>query len=575
MLRKSGDLAAQLASLSQRPGMGYLSELNQRRDVNWRPVQLAYEQWQYEQEGLTGAGAALVAVAVAWATGGMGAELIGATNTSLTGAMANAAFVSLSSQAAISFINNKGDIGKTLKDLGSSDIVKATVAAALTAGVLNQLSSIPGMSELQQSASWGDKLTFNLINAGGRALTTAAIEGGSLEDALRGALLGGLIDTLHGGVAGKIKVLESNHLSGYLAHKLAHALVGCVAGAAAGGECRDGAIGAAVGEVVAGLFPPENGMFHTQAERDKVLAYSKLVAGGISAYAGGNAQTAITTAETAVLNNALFIPPLVKLLAVVAAGYTTGVGEGNPIQGLQTIGAGLDPLSQALANGTQAAVNLSMQHYPRETQATLRMLASAGQAVDATISYVDGATGNVVSANWNSLSPETRNTLIGTGKVTGVVLSPVGVGQVRGMIANTPKRSVAHGLSVQQSRHAELVTVFDKHNPANSLSLSSGSYQVLDTNTTGTTKTINTLAITDDAKLEALVFQYARDLTGGKTIDPHPTASGIWVSALPDGTTINVRNVSSSGAGRWTIDIVGDPRLTAVHGAKRTEIKFK
>ena len=99
--------------------------------------------------------------------------------------------------------------------------------------------------------------------------------------------------------------------------------------------------------------------------------------------------------------------------------------------------------------------------------------------------------------------------------------------------------------------------------------------QVLDTNTTGTTKTINTLAITDEAKLEAIVFQYARDLTGGKTIDPHPTAPGIWVSALPDGTTINVRNVSSSGAGRWTIDIVGDPRLTAVHGAKRTEIKFK
>jgi hypothetical protein len=37
----------------------------------------------------------------------------------------------------------------------------------------------------------------------------------------------------------------------------------------------------------------------------KVLAYSKLVAGAVTAYAGGNAQTAITTAETAVRNNGL------------------------------------------------------------------------------------------------------------------------------------------------------------------------------------------------------------------------------------------------------------------------------
>ncbi|MDO9053147.1 MAG: VENN motif pre-toxin domain-containing protein, partial [Gallionella sp.] len=37
----------------------------------------------------------------------------------------------------------------------------------------------------------------------------------------------------------------------------------------------------------------------------KVLSISKLAAGGISAYTGGNAQTAITTAEVAVRNNAL------------------------------------------------------------------------------------------------------------------------------------------------------------------------------------------------------------------------------------------------------------------------------
>jgi large exoprotein involved in heme utilization and adhesion len=117
-------------------------------------------------------------------------------------------------------------------------------------------------------------------------------------------LVGGLVDTAHGQAASQIKGLEAD----YLAHKLAHALAGCVAGAAAGGACKDGAIGGAVGEIVAEMFT-KPGTAATKAEIDafntKVLAYSKLVAGAVSAYAGGNAQTAITTAETAVRTNYL------------------------------------------------------------------------------------------------------------------------------------------------------------------------------------------------------------------------------------------------------------------------------
>jgi outer membrane lipoprotein SlyB len=44
----------------------------------------------------------------------------------------------------------------------------------------------------------------------------------------------------------------------------------------------------------------------------------------------------------------------------------------------------------------------------------------------------------VVSTQWNSLSPETRAVLIGAGKVTGVVLSPVGVGQIRNLVVSAP-----------------------------------------------------------------------------------------------------------------------------------------
>jgi hypothetical protein len=130
-------------------------------------------------------------------------------------------------------------------------------------------------------------------------------------------LIGGLVDTAHGQVASKIKVLEADDL----AHKLAHALAGCVAGAAAGGACKDGAVGGAVGEIVAQLMPPKNGIAYSDSEKNNVLALSKLVAGAASAYAGGNAQTAITTAETAVQNNAL-VPALIGLAWLADKAWT-------------------------------------------------------------------------------------------------------------------------------------------------------------------------------------------------------------------------------------------------------------
>ena len=301
-----GNFKSQIQTLGQQPGMSYLNDLAARKDVNWQPVKLAYDQWNYQQEGLTPAGAALVAVAVTWAMGPGGTGVIGNATTT-AGMMSNAALASLASQAAISFINNKGDINKTLKELGSSQTVKATIATALTAGVLDKLGATSTMTDLSKSTGFSEKLTYNLINATGRALTNTAINGGNLEDALKQALIGGIVDTAHGQVASIIKVnLESD----YLAHKLAHALAGCIAGSAAGGACKDGAIGGAVGEIVAEMFKGQKPAASASdadklAYSNKVLAYSKLVAGAVSAYAGGNAQTAITTAETAVKNNYL------------------------------------------------------------------------------------------------------------------------------------------------------------------------------------------------------------------------------------------------------------------------------
>ncbi|HEZ0854884.1 TPA: hypothetical protein ACFU25_002098, partial [Neisseria meningitidis] len=50
----------------------YLKQLQVTKDVNWNQVQLAYDKWDYKQEGLTGAGAAIIALAVTVVTSGAG-----------------------------------------------------------------------------------------------------------------------------------------------------------------------------------------------------------------------------------------------------------------------------------------------------------------------------------------------------------------------------------------------------------------------------------------------------------------------------------------------------------------------
>lgn len=302
----AGELRQQIQNLSSQPGLGYLQVLAERKDIQWQPIQLMHEKWDYKHEGLTAEGAALVAIAVAVATGPGGvATLSGvATSAGLSGTyatMATAAMASLASQASVHFINNKGDMGKTLNAMGRSSTVKASVTAALTAGVLDKL----GGTQLMQQ--WGgdqalihQKLAFNMVNAGSGAVVNAAINGGDLDQALKTALIAALATTAHGEAASQIKLLENK----VILHKIAHAAAGCAAAAAQSKACRDGAIGAAVGEMVAEIMLPGRDIT-LESDRYQITEFSKLVAGGVVAVAGGDVGVATQAAEIAVKENSL------------------------------------------------------------------------------------------------------------------------------------------------------------------------------------------------------------------------------------------------------------------------------
>ncbi|MPW86908.1 hypothetical protein C0153_08440, partial [Moraxella catarrhalis] len=121
------------------PQYSYLNDLVNRNDVDWQQIILTDKDWDYKQQGLTPAGAAIVAIAVAYATGGVGTALTStvatATGSTTLGTMTSAAFNSLVTQASISLIDNQGNIKQTLKDLGSKQNIKQMTFAIASAGI--------------------------------------------------------------------------------------------------------------------------------------------------------------------------------------------------------------------------------------------------------------------------------------------------------------------------------------------------------------------------------------------------------------------------------------------------------
>ncbi|WP_421536116.1 DUF637 domain-containing protein [Neisseria meningitidis] len=300
-----GNLKTQIETLTKQPEYAYLKQLQVAKNINWNQVQLAYDKWDYKQEGLTEAGAAIIALAVTVVTSGAGTGAVLGLNGAAAAAT-DAAFASLASQASVSFINNKGDVGKTLKELGRSSTVKNLVVAAATAGVADKIgaSALNNVSDKQ----WINNLTVNLANAGSAALINTAVNGGSLKDNLEANILAALVNTAHGEAASKIKQLDQH----YIVHKIAHAIAGCAAAAANKGKCQDGAIGAAVGEIVGEALVKNTDfsrMSATEIEKAKakITAYAKLVAGATVGVTGGNVDVAANASETAVKNNALDI----------------------------------------------------------------------------------------------------------------------------------------------------------------------------------------------------------------------------------------------------------------------------
>ena len=130
-------------------------------------------------------------------------------------------------------------------------------------------------------------------------------------------------------------------------------------------------------------------------------------------------------------------------------------------------------------------------------------------------------------------------------------------------------------LARQEQSLGELAQMF-KRGSTSSVTLDGQLVALEKTNASGTTKLLNTSAI-PDAQLEKQVFDYASELSGGLAIKPvlknGVPLEGRWTTSLSDGTIINVRSVSSSNVGRWTVEVSGS--ITDINRLPKYELKFK
>jgi hypothetical protein len=330
-----------LATLAQQPGMAWVNQLTSdpafANSVEWQRVKEEHEKWAYHQSGMGPVAALVVTVVAAVAAAPLAAQAgaaagsatagMGATVSAGASAAVQAGVTALASRAAVSLANNNGDLGKVLKEMGSSESVKAIATSMLTAGVIEGLGSTITMdvngvatplNQITAQTGFMQNLGRHVINASARAVVDTAINGGSLQDNLVTGIVSGIITAAAASGAYEIGQWTSPGIDpitravtppalNRFAGEVAHAILGCAAGAARTGNgdgCAPGAVGAVVGHLAAGFINPTG----DPTRATETIAWSQVMSGIAGAVVGGDAQSVYVAAGTganAVENNYL------------------------------------------------------------------------------------------------------------------------------------------------------------------------------------------------------------------------------------------------------------------------------
>ncbi|MBA5983473.1 hemagglutinin repeat-containing protein, partial [Pseudomonas sp. MD195_PC81_125] len=180
------------------PGLAWLKDAEKRGDVDWRLVKETHDSFKYSNSGMGPAAMLAVIIIVSVITAGaastavasvsgslgatsataMGSTMAAATATTAAGLgniIASAVLTSMASTAAVSTINNKGNVGAAFHEVFSSESLKGYVLAGVTAGIAAKFGYVP--TELQFDIPGVESVATKAV---ADALAKTAIMGGSL-----------------------------------------------------------------------------------------------------------------------------------------------------------------------------------------------------------------------------------------------------------------------------------------------------------------------------------------------------------------------------------------------------------
>jgi len=303
-------------------------------------------------------------------------------------------------KSAVSLVNNRGNIGAALKELGSSANVRALITSMVTAGLTTQITGMAGLGkDLPKTAPLADRVVQDiqrgLIRATVKARISTALEGGKLDKNLLTALRLEASSVLGKYAAQQIGDAYKGGDIDKVSQLIAHAALGCATGAMATGDCKGGAVGGVIGEITAdwlrqkvekdlhGLFKRgeitrEEAVELAQEWRASGINVSRIAAGLAAALAGGDVDTGANAGGNAAENNAwpLAVIAYWAIVALTAVdivltakdAYDLAVAGNDCYNGSQAacdqatemaVEAGIDLGVSRLIPGAKAAKNLT------------------------------------------------------------------------------------------------------------------------------------------------------------------------------------------------------------------------
>ncbi|ARF09630.1 putative hemagglutinin [Indivirus ILV1] len=276
-----------------------------RTEVIGKIIETNYElkkwhlSWCVNKQAIPDEALIIVSVAVAFATYGTGATLMGTFGT--VGAMSSAGFTTLCTAATTNFLKT-GDPIMTAKSLLTDDFVRNLAINIASVGICDKL-GVAGRPDVNGSIV--DFAKHNALKAIVNVPLNTVIGKQDINEVLKGELVNVIVDTAQQFTAAQIGRMYRDGDLNFLNHKISHAVSGAATGAVnnliLNKPIIEGALSSATGAVIGELAAELNPL--NIQDIDTQLFTSKIIAGTVALLLKQDVGLSIKTATNTLENN--------------------------------------------------------------------------------------------------------------------------------------------------------------------------------------------------------------------------------------------------------------------------------